>query len=322
MEKLLRNAIDSIEIGIEDFNLSKDDGRRIISCTRNIFAGILLLFKCKLVELSPNNSDEVLIKQKISPLIDKGMLTWKGEGKKTVDVQGIKDRFKALNIQVNWKSLDKINEYRNDVEHYHNNKSVIVVQEMIAQVFPIINDFIHDYLNKNPESLFNSHTWNTLLEVQEIYEKEKSICLNNLRKLSFYHDEIFNTIAEHKCSDCGYSLIFANNDEENNDADCVNYSCKSCNKIWNYDELIQECLGKKYKSEWWEYGRYGGEAPVIECPECGGQYDSIDQICYNCDAEIDGICQNCGDIISSEDLSFSYPFCGFCNYILEKMEDE
>ena len=47
-KKLLQNAINSIEIGIEDYELSQQDERRIISCVRNVFAGILLLFKYKL----------------------------------------------------------------------------------------------------------------------------------------------------------------------------------------------------------------------------------------------------------------------------------
>ncbi|MGL4779353.1 MAG: hypothetical protein ACRCXN_00780 [Bacteroidales bacterium] len=65
---ILQNAIDSIVIGIEDFDSS--DKRRIISSTRNIFAGILLLFKHKLCDLSPQDSDEVLIKQVVLPSID------------------------------------------------------------------------------------------------------------------------------------------------------------------------------------------------------------------------------------------------------------
>lgn len=98
--KLLQNAINSIEIGIEDYKLSQQDERRIISCVRNVFAGILLLFKYKLVELSPANSDEVLIKQQISWFMENGNIIAKGKGDKTVDVQSIKDRFKSLNISI------------------------------------------------------------------------------------------------------------------------------------------------------------------------------------------------------------------------------
>ena len=60
---ILQNAIDSIVLGLEDFESS--DHKRIISCVRNLFAGILLLFKYKLVLLSLPDSNEVLIKQEI-----------------------------------------------------------------------------------------------------------------------------------------------------------------------------------------------------------------------------------------------------------------
>ncbi len=65
---ILNNAIDSIILGLEDYESS--DHRRLISCARNMIAGILLLFKHKLAILSPEDSDEVLIKQQILPKKD------------------------------------------------------------------------------------------------------------------------------------------------------------------------------------------------------------------------------------------------------------
>ena len=80
----------------------------MLSATRNITAGVLLLFKEKLRQLSPSDSDEVLIKQRIQPEFDaNGSVIFKGDGKKTVDVQQIEERFKALNIEANWKGLKK-----------------------------------------------------------------------------------------------------------------------------------------------------------------------------------------------------------------------
>jgi hypothetical protein len=34
---ILQNAIDSIQLGIEDYELIKENPKRLISCTRNIF---------------------------------------------------------------------------------------------------------------------------------------------------------------------------------------------------------------------------------------------------------------------------------------------
>ena len=63
--KLLDNAVQSIKIGLEDF----DDPKKLISATRNIYAGVLLVFKEKLRRLSPADSNEVLVKKNIVPKI-------------------------------------------------------------------------------------------------------------------------------------------------------------------------------------------------------------------------------------------------------------
>jgi hypothetical protein len=58
---LFDNAISSIKIGItdfEDFEDSAEDGR-LLSSVRNIYAGILLLYKEVLLRLSPSGSNEV-----------------------------------------------------------------------------------------------------------------------------------------------------------------------------------------------------------------------------------------------------------------------
>ena len=51
-ERLFKNAVDSVELGLEDFRLAKRDRRRYVSATRNVFAGMLLLFKSWLAEKS------------------------------------------------------------------------------------------------------------------------------------------------------------------------------------------------------------------------------------------------------------------------------
>jgi hypothetical protein len=110
---LIDNAVESIQIGVEDFESS--DTRRVLSAVRNISAGILLLYKEKLRQLSPPGSDEVLIKQNIHPKLNpSGQLEYVGYGKKTVDVQKIKERFKSLGIDVNWSLFENISDIRNE----------------------------------------------------------------------------------------------------------------------------------------------------------------------------------------------------------------
>ncbi len=96
---ILQNAVDSISIGLDDYRSS--DPRRLVSATRNIYAGILLLFKHKLSLLSPAGSDEVLLKQKVQPSKQPdGQIGWIGKGRKTVDAIQIQERFEALDIEV------------------------------------------------------------------------------------------------------------------------------------------------------------------------------------------------------------------------------
>ena len=79
---ILQNAIESIQIGVEDFQ-STDD-RRSVSAVRNIAAGMLLLFKQKLCELSPAYDKELLIKKDLEPESDAaGNIVFRGKGKKT-----------------------------------------------------------------------------------------------------------------------------------------------------------------------------------------------------------------------------------------------
>ncbi len=181
---IINNAIDSIAIGLEDFN--SHDPRRLISSTRNIFAGILLLFKHKLSILSPQNSDEVLIKQRIQPKINSNNLTWVGSGGKTVDVQEIKKRFASLNIDVDWNRFDKINKYRNEIEHYYSTQSKSSVESLISNSFVIIQNFIVTQLDADPKVLLGRESWEKLVAVNEVHQKEKEICIKELGKLLCY----------------------------------------------------------------------------------------------------------------------------------------
>ena len=58
MNPLLKNAVVSIQLGLEDF--ASDDERRIISAARNLYSGVLLLAKEVLRQMSPPGSNDIL----------------------------------------------------------------------------------------------------------------------------------------------------------------------------------------------------------------------------------------------------------------------
>lgn len=311
---ILKNAIDSIAIGLEDY--SSPDQRRIISCTRNVFAGILLLFKHKLSLLSPPDSDEVLIKQRVLPILDNSShVEWKGKGSKTVDVQGIKERFESLNIDVDWKRIDKMNNFRNDIEHYFSNLKHEAIQSLISDSFLIINDFIRKHLNEDPKELLGDDAWAVLIEVNEVYEKEKEQCLLALQSLEFFNEEILNAFEGYSCDECGSRLIMPS--VLGGEATSANYICKSCGETLPYEEMVSEAV-----RDYFSHGVYlshtdGGDSPLADCPECGGVYLYTQGVCASCGHTAERDCQRCGSTILPEEL-FAEPFCGYCAHVMSK----
>jgi hypothetical protein len=93
MSPLLQNAVVSIQLGLEDF--ASDDKRRIISAARNLYAGVLLLAKEVLCQLSPPGSNDILIR--IKKQAD-GTVMLIGKGKETIDRFEIEEIFKQLQV--------------------------------------------------------------------------------------------------------------------------------------------------------------------------------------------------------------------------------
>jgi len=312
---LLKNAVDSIGIGLEDY--SSTDERRIASCARNLFAGILLLFKYKLSQLSPLGSEEALIKQRVLPVIDEsGNILWKGQGKKTVDVQGIQERFKSLNIELDWKRIEKVNKFRNDVEHYYSNQNHESISSLISDTFIIINDFIRKQLNADPKEMLGEQSWAILIEVNEVYEKEKSECVNALDKLDYFCSEILEAIESYTCEDCGSGLIKPTKTQ--GDASESDFICKSCDGILSYEEIAGLAVLDFYEDESYIACTDGGDTPTVDCPECvNGVYIYAKGICSSCGHTAEHECQRCGSTIMPEEI-YSEPYCGWCAHMMAK----
>lgn len=315
---ILKNAIDSIAIGLEDFE--SPDKRRIISSTRNIFAGILLLFKHKLCELSPINSDEVLIRQVVLPSIDElGAINWVGKGKKTVDVQNIKDRFKSLDIKVDWDRLDQINRYRNEIEHYYSTLTHDSIRNLISNSFIIIRDFVVDELDEDPRALLGDDTWNKLINVNEVHEKEKSECDTSLENLDYFIQEILYALQEYHCDECGSDLIQT---DGSGDATTAEFKCRSCGNHTPYDAIVSDALNEYYAGDAYIAAKDGGDIPIILCPSCSNDaYVYQEGICAACGYSANHKCERCGGNIPPEEIS-DEDLCGYCSYMSAKIMDE
>lgn len=312
---ILQNAVDSIALGVEDF--SNPDPRRLVSCTRNIFAGILLLLKYKLSQLSPPGSDEVLIKQRVLPTLDPTTgLRWQGKGKKTVDVQQIRERFNNLDIAVDWQRVDHINEYRNDIEHYFSTLSHNAVRALIADSFVVIRDFIRDQLNQDPLTLLGSSAWGVLANVAEVYEKEKQECTEHLEAVDWKYNYLESALIEYRCPECGSGLI----DVTANGADreTVAFTCRSCGEQWSFEDLAPLAISDFFAEDNYRSIKDGGDPVTITCPGCHEDtYVLEDNECVLCEESVDRECQMCGTEIPPEEID-GKGYCSWCAHMMSK----
>ena len=322
MDTLINNAIQSIQIGVEDFE--SDDPRRVLSAVRNITAGVLLLFKEKLRELSNDDSDEVLLKQKIKPILKDEKVVFVGSGKKTVDVHHIQERLTSLEVTVDWQRVHKIIKVRNNVEHYYLTENETRVKELIAESFVIIQDFIKNVFDEEPVDLLGEDTWTVLLNTAEVYKKEKEECKLLMDKVDWQGFTLSQSMDKLRCSTCQSELIKPVNVDTTEGA-FSSFICMSCNNDFvPNEEEIAELIHETLKSEIY-YGEKDGEgSPVVMCHECyNTTFILMDENqCALCNAEKTYIeCSRCGGTLSTEEQHLG-GFCGYCSHMYEKFMAE
>ena len=312
---ILQNAIDSIALGVEDYK--SPDPRRLASCVRNIFAGVLLLFKHKLAELSPPDSDEVLIKQQVLPItISSVGLQWQGKGSKTVDVQQIKRRFKSLGISVEWERVDNINKYRNEVEHYYSSVSQSTARAMIADSFIVIRDFVRKQLQQEPLAILGRDTWETLTNISEIYEREKQECTNHITAIDWEYALLGDALIQFRCLQCGSGLIDVTN--RGTERETTEFYCRSCGQKWEFATIAPLAIDNFFADENHRSIRHGGDPATITCPNCSNDtYILSEDVCVMCGESVEWECKRCGCEIPIEEMD-GEGYCGWCAHMMSK----
>ena len=71
----------------------------------------------------------------------------------------------------------------------------------------IIRVFITEQLNKDPKELLGDDAWAVLIEVKEVYEKERAECTGVIEGLKYFNDVIMNAFESYSCHKCGSGLI-------------------------------------------------------------------------------------------------------------------
>lgn len=172
MNSLFDNAIQSIQIGIEDY--AHNDPKRALSAVRNFYAGTLLLAKEVLVRQAPNAPVKDVLATKFNPTPDgKGGLKFEANNK-TIDFNEIGERFKDFDLKINRLALADLNSIRNDMEHLYTNATNEKVREAIARAFPVVVD-LFKLLHEAPAKHLGE-SWAVMLEVKSLYDQELAEC--------------------------------------------------------------------------------------------------------------------------------------------------
>lgn len=319
---LYSNAVRSITVGVEDMQSS--DVGRVISGLRNIHAGILLLIKEKLVRLSPADSDEVLIKSSVLPILKQsGELAFIGKGKKTVDIYAMQERCKSLGIIVDWRRIRDIANIRNDAEHRFTSMTSGAIQSTLAKALVVVRDLLTLHLNEEPVAALGHDTWQFLLSNAEIYNKERDECLQELRAIEWNSKFLASAIEEVSCDTC-YSDLFSPVDPAV-DLDDMRFACRSCGVSITFPEFASSALD--YLRPVRQYYRgdpddYDPEDAIVECPHCFEfGYVFSEGKCIICSESASQECSRCCDTILPEEISSS-DMCGYCRHMWDKMADE
>lgn len=312
MDTILDNAVYSIQIGIEDYK--SEDPRRILSAIRNIYAGTILLFKEKLRQLSPDNED--LIKQKVLPRYDKsGNVVLSGTGKNTVGLHEIEMYFKALNIQFDCKRVKKVQQARNDIEHYCTDLTPEQIKESIANTFIVLKNFVTNQLKEEPIDLFGLETWQVFLDVGEVFAAQKQECSDAMKALDWKESELKAMIDSYTCDKCNSELIKPTGESDVRE---MEFQCLRCGAFADFDDLIEKATIATYDNSY--FAIKDGEYPnLAECPHCSKQtYLLESDYCLACEYTRDYTeCTLCGNDIGVDEQHFN-GLCSYCDYKLSK----
>lgn len=312
---LLTNAVESIQVGVEDYRLGTR--ARLLSSVRNIHAGILLLYKEALVRRSPDNSNEVLIKAKMEPQTrPDGTIVFVGAGKKTVDIQQLKERFKSLGITSDWKQFDKITDVRNDIEHYYPSVTQEALNGIIASALSIIRRFTREELEEEPYELLGHETWKVMLERAEVYQPERDECDAELDQVNWQTDVLAQGVTDLRCDDCGSDLLHPLTASD--DPAEITLECRACGNMMKAESFVPEAVAAALYNDIYLSLSEGSDEPVGACPSCGTEsFIMSEGRCAFCGEEIDTTCDRCGSAIPASELG-SAPLCGYCDYMSSK----
>jgi len=315
MNGLFGNAVQSIQLGVEDYQAN--DPKRALSAVRNFYAGVLLLAKEVLVRAAPDASPEDVIGARYKPVPDgSGGVTFKQASRQTIDFTTIGQRFKDFGLSINQSALDDLNRVRNEVEHHYTQSPHAAVREAIAKAMPVVADLFRLVKEAPHEALGDA--WQVMLDVQAVYEAELMACRSTFNSVAW----LDGTPPELQinCSECHSDLV-EQQDPANTSHEAMECRCRLCGHEFSAEEAVTRALEVLFESESYIASKDGGDQPVQDCPECGlsTYLLTAEHVgCVWCGLVL-GECGRCMTGLTPENVAAdNHGLCGYCDNLMSK----
>lgn len=322
MSSIFKNAVDSIRMGVEDFQQQNPD--RDISAVRNFYAGVLLLAKEALIRAAPLADPEIVLAAKLKPVPDgNGDVVIMPVGKATVDFQHIGQRAKDFGIILDEKALKELNAIRNDLEHRFSPEASTAIRAAISKAFGIVASLFRQ-LGENPVTHL-AEAWATMLQTKQLYDEELKEARATLEKVVWHSPSVAGGFF--KCGDCQSELI-EQVDPYNADQAEIELRCRTCGENQEVAEAIERLLDDLFSGEAYERAKDGGDdGPIYACPACDkNTIVESEENCANCNEPLDyeSECKRCGEGISIGDYldGLDNGLCSWCSHMSDKIMRE
>lgn len=315
MSGLFDNAIQSIQLGIEDYQAN--DPKRAVSAVRNFYAGTLLLAKEVLVRQAPNADPEEVIGARYKPVPDgEGGVTYTTKSSQTIDFPTIGERFKDFGLVIDQSALNDLNRIRKDLEHYFSDKPRDAVREAIAKAFPVVAQLFR-LIDEAPHKSLGD-AWQVMLDVRDVYARELEACRNSFAQVDWPADILAD--AQFSCPACQSDLV-EQKDTDNTSHESLDCRCRLCGHEFAAEKAVETALETLFETESYIAMTDGGDQPVQTCPECGlDAYLLAEEHvgCVWCGLVLEE-CARCMTGLTHENVSYeNHSLCGYCDNLMSK----
>lgn len=318
MDRLLENAISSIQLGVEDYKTGA--ALRTLSAVRNLHAGLLLLAKWVLVQSVPNASEDDVIALAYTPKPDgEGGVNYVPESKRTIGLRDIQRRFADFDLNLTKdtpKRLKSLSDVRNDIEHRHPGAASASLRQTLSEALPVAAEFFR--LGEVDPITHLGDAWAEMLNVKEVYDRELDACRRTFDSVAWKFE--VSDDANVECPSC-HSELVEQSDPDNTAQENADATCRSCGKAMDAETVVKNLV----KSTYWALDRMSvmdsGVRLLHTCPSCSLESyvhelnDNGERTgCVICDFKL-GACDFCGNELTPDDLYVdSVDTCSYCGY--------